>query len=84
MKPIRFSKEETRAIVGKIQTYFQDELDAEIGDIPAEMLMRFFTEEIGGFIYNRGLYDAQAVLVKQVDEITDMIYALEQRETAVR
>ena len=84
MKPIKFEKEERAAIVGRIQGYFRDELDASIGEIPAELLLNFFSEQIGAFYYNQGLADAKAVLGKVVDEVEERIYALERREARVR
>ena len=35
MKRIEFSREETRQIVGLLRDYFRDELDQEIGQLPA-------------------------------------------------
>jgi len=84
MKPIKFEKEERAAIVSRIQRYFVDEMESEIGAIPAELLLNFFTEQIGPFYYNQGLGDAQAVLVRMVDNINDEIYGLEQREARAR
>jgi uncharacterized protein (DUF2164 family) len=84
VKPIKFEKEERAAIVSRIQRYFVDELDSEIGAIPAELLLNFFTEQIGPFYYNQGLGDAQAVLGRLVDNINDEIYGLEQREARAR
>lgn len=84
MKKITFSKEEKAAIVDKIKVYFADELEQDIGSIPAEFLLDFFATEIGGFFYNRGLYDAQAVFGRKIDDINDEIYALEQREVRTR
>lgn len=84
MKPITFSKEETDDIVAKLQDYFREELDMDLGNLPAQMLLKFLSEEIGGYYYNRGLYDAQAVLSKQLEEITDAIYGLEQREARTK
>jgi len=78
MKPIKFEREETKAIVGEIQDYFREELDQSIGAIPAEMLMAFFAEKMGAYFYNRGLYDAQALIRKQIDNLSDEIFALEQ------
>ncbi|MEO5804994.1 DUF2164 domain-containing protein [Devosia sp.] len=78
MKPIKFSKEETKAIVGEIQDYFRQELDQSIGSIPAEMLMLFFVDKMGAYFYNRGLYDAQGLLKEKIDDLTDSIFALEQ------
>jgi uncharacterized protein (DUF2164 family) len=84
MKPIKFEKEERAAIVLRIQRYFVEELESEIGTIPAELLLNFFTEQIGPFYYNQGLGDAQAVLGRMVDNINDEIYGLEQRDARAR
>ncbi|MGN6159352.1 MAG: DUF2164 domain-containing protein [Devosia sp.] len=84
MKPIKFEKEERTAIVARIQRYFVDELDSEIGGIPAELLLNFFSEEIGPFYYNQGLADAQAVMARMIDTINDEIYGLEQRQARAR
>jgi uncharacterized protein (DUF2164 family) len=84
VKPIKFEKDERAAIVSRIQRYFVDELDSEIGTIPAELLLNFFTEQIGPFYYNQGLADAQGVLARMVDNINDEIYGLEQREARAR
>lgn len=84
MKPIRFESEERRTIVRRIQDYFDRELDSEIGAIPAEQLLNFFTEHIGPYYYNQGLSDAQAVLAKSLDDINDRIYGLEQRQARAR
>lgn len=84
MKKLKFEKEERAAIVGKIQRYFVDELESEIGVIPAEQLLNFFTETIGPFYYNQGLGDAQAVFTRALDAVGDEIYGLEQREARAR
>jgi uncharacterized protein (DUF2164 family) len=77
MSEIEFSKEEKELIVRKIQLYFKAELDSDIGQFDAQFLLDFFAKEVGGYFYNRGLYDAQAVLEKRMDDITDAIYELE-------
>ena len=80
MKPIKFEKAQREAIVGKIRRHFAEELEQEIGALPAEALLNFFAEQFGPFYYNQGLRDAQAVLLRSVDNIGEEIYALEQRE----
>jgi uncharacterized protein (DUF2164 family) len=84
MKKPTFSKETRADIVARIQRYFAAELDQEIGAIPAEMLLAFFTETVGGYYYNQGLADAQAVFAKNLDDVNDRIYGLEQREARLR
>ena len=74
---IDFSNEEKEAMVAKLQRYFSDELDQEIGQFDAEFLLDFFAEEIGKLFYNRGLYDAQAILESRMDNIVEAISKLE-------
>lgn len=73
MSKIEFSKEETKVITAKIQAYLLDEFDQEIGQLGTEMLLDFFSKEIGSYFYNRGLYDAQAILTSKMDTITEAI-----------
>jgi uncharacterized protein (DUF2164 family) len=84
VKKITFTKETRAEIVGRIQRYFHDELDQEIGVIPAELLLGFFSESVGSYYYNQGLADAQAVFAKSLDDTNDRIYGLEQREARLR
>ena len=77
MSTIEFSKEEKEVLVRKIKLYFQEELDQDIGQFPAEFLLDFFATEIGPYFYNRGVFDAQAVLETRVEEISAALYELE-------
>lgn len=77
MPDIQFSAAEKAVIVGKIKRYFADELKQEIGRFDAEFLLDFFAGEIGAYFYNRGLYDAQAILSNRMDELGEAIHQLE-------
>jgi len=72
-----FSKEEKQLIVSKLRSYFDQELSQELGQFDADFLLDFITEEIGPYFYNRGLYDAQAVMQGRVDTILESIYEIE-------
>jgi uncharacterized protein (DUF2164 family) len=77
MSDIEFSSDEKKALTAKLQDYFRDELDQDLRGFDAEFLLDFISKEIGGFYYNRGLYDAQAVFSSKLDNITDAIYEIE-------
>ncbi len=77
MPEIEFSKDEKQILVTKVQQYFKEALEQEIGRFDAEFLLDFFTEEVGPYYYNRGLYDAQAILEKRIDNIAEAIYEIE-------
>ena len=83
MAEIKFTDTEKALIVAKVQQYFEVELDQEIGQFDAEFLLDFFSQQIGAYFYNRGLYDAQTVLSAKLDEINDSILELE-RATEIR
>ncbi len=83
MSEIKFSNEEKLAIGKKVQRYFEEQLDQEIGQFDAEFLVDFFANEIGDYFYNRGLYDSQAILQKRIEEIGEAIMDLE-KATEIR
>jgi uncharacterized protein (DUF2164 family) len=74
---ITFTEDEKSTLVDKIKSYFENELSQDIGQFDAEFLLEFFSKEIGGYHYNKGLKDAQDVFKERVESITDAIYELE-------
>ncbi|MGD8911205.1 MAG: DUF2164 domain-containing protein [Candidatus Thiodiazotropha sp.] len=84
MSNIEFSKDEKEHIVHKIKRYFSEELDQEIGQFDAEFLLDFFSKEIGPYYYNRGLYDARAVLESRLGNIDEALYEIEKPTELVR
>jgi uncharacterized protein (DUF2164 family) len=77
MAEIKFSRDQKVAIVSDIQSYFEKELNQEIGDFDAEFLLDFFSEKVGGVYYNQGLNDARRLLDAKLDTITESFYELE-------
>ena len=64
-------------VVAKLQKYFQDELQQEIGSLDAEFLLDFFSKEVGGFYYNQGLADALKNFESKMEDVGELIYQLE-------
>ncbi|MGX5173293.1 DUF2164 domain-containing protein [Aliikangiella sp. IMCC44653] len=77
MSEIKFSRDETDRIVGKVKDYFNDELDQDIGNFEAEFLIDFFAKEIGPYFYNRGLSDAQVLFTEKSEEVVYLVQELE-------
>lgn len=84
MSEIAFTREEREIMCRKIQLYLREELGQEVGQFDAGFLLDFFAEEIGTFFYNRGLYDAQAILETRLENIAEAIYELEKPTSFVR
>ncbi|PLX35972.1 MAG: DUF2164 domain-containing protein [Hyphomicrobiales bacterium] len=77
MSEITLPKTARDALTEKIIGYFDAELGQEIGHFDAAFLLDFFMKEIGPVFYNQALLDAQAVLSKRLDSITEAISELE-------
>ena len=77
MSKINFDTEQKKRIVQKIQLYFNDELDQEIGSFDAEFLLDFFSDNIGPLYYNQGLLDAETVINKKLEDISEALYEIE-------
>ena len=77
MSDIEFSAQHKNSMVGKLQTYFEQELEQELGQFDAEFLLDFFAKEMGAYFYNQGLQDARSILAARIETIDDDIYAIE-------
>ncbi len=77
MSAIKFTNTEKTLLSDKLQRYFERELDQELGQFDADFLLDFFTKELGAVYYNRGLYDAQALMSAKIELIAEQIVELE-------
>lgn len=77
MSKIEFNKAMKEQLVEKLQRYFSDELEMELGQFDADFLLDFIADQMGKVFYNQGLYDAQAVLSSKMDSIQEAILDLE-------
>ena len=63
--------------------YFRDELEQELAQLPAEMLLDFIGKEIGAIFYNRGVQDAQQLVQQKAEDVVEALYGLE-RSVSIR
>ncbi len=75
--PPLLTKDEMQEAVARLQTYLRDEMEVEVGRLPAEMLIEFIGRDIGRLFYNRGLRDAETVVRQKVEDVADALYGLE-------
>ena len=74
---IELSKEAQDRLVGTIQQYFQENMDEEIGDLKAFLLISFLMKKLGPEVYNQAVSDVQAVMTERVEELDSVCYASE-------
>ena len=66
---IRLSEERRGRIVEALQRFFAAELDREISEFQAGLLLDFLVRELGAPIYNQAIQDARGFLH---DKLTDL------------
>ena len=66
---IELSDDARKQAVTSLRRYFSAELDQEIGDLKAGLLLDFFLQEIGPSIYNGAIGDAQTYLRDRVADL---------------
>lgn len=77
MSDIKLSKEDHAWLAERIQSYFDTELEQEIGNMDAGFLIDFFAETAGPLFYNQGLRDAQTLLSRKLEDVADELSAME-------
>jgi uncharacterized protein (DUF2164 family) len=68
--PLELDPHETREIVASLQRYFEKELESELSDLRAKLLLEYILQEIAPFAYNRGVKDAETFVRTKLDDLT--------------
>ena len=71
---IELSAQAQKDAVASIKKYFEVNMPEPIGELPAGILLNFFVEEIGPAIYNKAVADAQARMLRRVDDLSGELY----------
>jgi Uncharacterized conserved protein len=66
---ISLSEDATKQAIASIRRYFKEELDQEIGDLKAGLVLEFFINEIAPSVYNGAISDAQTFLRDRVADL---------------
>jgi uncharacterized protein (DUF2164 family) len=67
--PIVLSETARKQSLASIKRYFVEELDQDIGDLKAGLLLEFILKEIGPSIYNAAIGDAQTYLRDRIADL---------------
>lgn len=52
-----------------VQQFIEEELEIEIGELKARLLIEFFAKEIGPHAYNRGVDDAESYFRAKLEDL---------------
>jgi uncharacterized protein (DUF2164 family) len=75
--PIALSDDATRTAIGSLKRYFSEELEEELSDLRAGLLLEFIVKEIGPSIYNAAISDAQAFMRDRAADLEGACFAPE-------
>jgi uncharacterized protein (DUF2164 family) len=71
---IELSREVRQQMIGSLRRYLAEEMNEEIGDLKASLLLDFFLKEIGPTVYNRAVTDAQTYLQGALADMEGSVY----------
>lgn len=71
---IKLQPETQARFIASIKRYFAENLDEEIGELKASLLLEFVLREIGPSVYNRAVADAQARIQDAALELDSACY----------
>jgi uncharacterized protein (DUF2164 family) len=66
---IKLSKEVEDRLRGSIRRYFAENMDDQIGELAATLLLDFCVREIGPSIYNQAIVDAQEYIQERAADM---------------
>lgn len=73
-KHIALSEDARQQAIAALQEYFRANLDDEIGDLKAGLLLDFILIELGPSVYNQGLADARAFFEERSNDLAAILY----------
>ena len=67
--PIKLQKDTEKYLLVSIKRFVAENMDAEIGDLKASLVLEFCVREIGPSIYNQAIADAQVFMKEKVADL---------------
>ena len=74
---LTISDESRERAVASIRQYFSEELEQELGELKAGLLLDYFLEELGPTVYNRAMADARAFFEERAADLDGVCYQAE-------
>ncbi|TBR26187.1 DUF2164 domain-containing protein [bacterium] len=74
---IQLQKDAEKQALGSIKRFFSEELDEDIGDLKARLVLDFFLKEVSPTVYNQAMKDAQAYFMEKASELGDVRHEVE-------
>lgn len=74
---IKLNKDVEQRLLGSIQRYCAENMDEEVGELKARLLLDYCLREIGPSVYNQAILDAQSAMQERIADIETVCYETE-------
>lgn len=74
---ITIPEEARQQAIASIRRYAEENLELEIGDLKAALLLDYFLQEIGPSVYNGAIADAQSFFEERTADLAGVRYQAE-------
>ncbi len=74
---INLSNDDESKLTASIKRYVSENFETDIGDLQSSLFLQFCLEEIGPYVYNRAIRDAQEYMQERVMDLENTCYAPE-------
>ncbi len=74
---IELSEDNKKQLIASIKRYFEENMEDEIGDLKAGLLLDYFLKEIGPTVYNQAIADAAAFFRDRAADLDASCYEVE-------
>lgn len=71
---LELTKQETDEAIQSLKKYFASEMDQELTDLRAKLLLDFILKEFWPYAYNRGVADAEQFLRARLEDLPATCY----------
>ena len=75
---IQLSSERRSLLIHAIQGFFRDELDEDIGELKASLVLDFFVKQLGPPVYNQAIRDAHGFIQDKLIDLEGEFYEPEE------
>ena len=66
---LEFTAQQSAEIVHSLRKYFSTELDRDLSDLQAKLLLDYLLKEIAPLAYNRGVKDAESYFRARLEDL---------------
>ncbi len=74
---VKYTNEQKKQLIEAIRNFFLEELELEISELKAVLLLEFFLKEIAPTVYNDAIADAGRYMRERIEDMDGVLYETE-------